>query len=1060
MVEEKENKNRFIANPYIIGIPIEEPEKFFGRKDLFAVIQDNLRQNVQLISLYGQRRIGKSSVLKQIPKNIDRDSQEFIFVNFDCQDATNCSIHELIHKIARAIVEKLKKDKEQIDIPSEEKLKKDIKIFQNQFLFPVYRLLNNAKLILLLDEFDVLIEDETAYKEVISWIQSLLKHDKQLFIIVVVGRHIDKLDTLDTLLSFLKKAPNQEIGFLDKDSTEKQITKPAEGILKYEPEAISAIFQLSAGHPYFTQVICRTLFNVARERDKWTITRTDIESIVNRVFQDDDAHAGLAGFWEGRMLPEQVILSVVAEAQKRAIENHENILEEPLNLLRSYGVITETLTDVPNQLAKYGFLYNAPHRIKIELVYRWLVKNHSLKDEIKELEKIEQDNVNKLLSVADDLRQRGDFQTLQIYEQALALNPNNFTTVKSLAKEYLKVENFDKAFELLMRAYQFYSISNMQEMVLQPLLSLAEEYLKGQNFDKALEIYTLCYKIAPEISKDGLLNVREEYGHYLIIQEKLDQAQEQFQQVLAIAPQRVHSQKKLKEVSVFKNRILPIPESISASESNDSVNVADNNVTPMVPNRRSRISGNIVFRSLLAIATIPILGFGGYQFFRTCPAGQQKNLGFFCIADTSRISRGDRTFFNITNIFRDQGIAAFKQGNYQQAVELFDKAVAANRSDPEVLIYSNNARALQQGSPLTLAVAVPADNRTGNAQEMLRGVAQAQNQFNRNRGLSGRLLEIVIANDSNDPEKAKQVAQELIKDQSILAVIGHNSSEVTQAVLPEYGQAKLAVISPTSTSIFLQNPVFFRAVVSDEAAGKKLAEYTYKNLKLKKVVIFANPKNPYSDGLREVFTKHFERLGGEVVRPPMIDLTLNTFDAEKEVPSSLSKYGAEAAMLFPNVTYTEIGINIAKVNELLKNNPSNTQKRALKLLGGDSLYSDEMLRRGGKAFEGIILSVPWFRGTQKAELFAQQAQQQWGGEISWRTATSYDATKALIKSLSSNASRNTVLENLQNVTLSSNETSGDGLRFTPERERQGEPILVQVKDEKFNNLPEQVMEFK
>jgi ABC-type branched-subunit amino acid transport system substrate-binding protein len=72
-----------------------------------------------------------------------------------------------------------------------------------------------------------------------------------------------------------------------------------------------------------------------------------------------------------------------------------------------------------------------------------------------------------------------------------------------------------------------------------------------------------------------------------------------------------------------------------------------------------------------------------------------------------------------------------------------------------------------------LAAAVPADNNPNIAQEILRGVAQAQHQFNQKNGLNGRLLEIKIANDAGQPEQAKQVAAELVKDQSILGVIGH-----------------------------------------------------------------------------------------------------------------------------------------------------------------------------------------------------------------------------------------------------------------------------------------------
>jgi branched-chain amino acid transport system substrate-binding protein len=253
----------------------------------------------------------------------------------------------------------------------------------------------------------------------------------------------------------------------------------------------------------------------------------------------------------------------------------------------------------------------------------------------------------------------------------------------------------------------------------------------------------------------------------------------------------------------------------------------------------------------------------------------------------------------------------------------------------------------------------------------------------------------------------------------------------------------------------LNNPVFFRAVSSDESAGKKLAEYTYKSLKLKKAVIFGNPTNSYSNSIREIFTNQFEKLGGEVVRKPLIDLTSPTFDAEKEVAKSVYGDHAEAVMLFSNTQKLDITLKIAKEitkrNETLKT--QNSPRRELKMLGGDNLYQGEILNSGGKNVEGLIIAVPWFRETSQAQSFAKKADKQWGGAISWRTATSFDATQALIKALSNNPSRSTVLKGLANVSLTASETSGYPLKFTSEREREGQSILLQIKQGQFTMIP-------
>jgi branched-chain amino acid transport system substrate-binding protein len=643
-----------------------------------------------------------------------------------------------------------------------------------------------------------------------------------------------------------------------------------------------------------------------------------------------------------------------------------------------------------------------------------------------------------------------------------------------LAEEYLKIGQLNQAHKFYKRAYQFYSINNKQETVLQPLLNRAKKYSDEENIEQALEIYVLAYQIYTENSKHPLIataedyghqltesskdalkytliETAEDYGHQLILERKWTDAEAQFKFVLEIDRERKISQQKLKEIQVLKSKT-----NLNVEDTNTNY-VPVNKPSPTMPKWLNRSS---ILRASLGLAGIVVIGLGIPQVFRTCPTGERKELGVFCVVDNTiinaRISRGNSTFFpEINNIPRDKGIQAFKKGNYQEATVLFNQAVKANQNDPEVLIYYNNALARKQGSPFTLAVVVPLDKNQddrNNGREILRGVAQAQDQFNQKNGLNGRLLEIVIANDSNT-EKAKEVAQELAKDASILGVIGHSSSDATRAAIPEYEKAQLAVISSTSSSIFLNNPVFFRAVNSDESEGKTLAEYTYKNLKLKKAVIFANPNSPYSNSIREVFTNQFEKLGGEVVRKPLIDLTATTFDAEKEVAKTVYGDKSEAALLFPDTQSTYIALKIAKEiskrNETLRNNSQNSPRRELKMLAGDTLYKGETLNNGGKNVEGLIIAIPWFRGTSQAQSFAKKAEKQWGGAISWRTATSFDATWALIKALSNNPSRSTVLGGLENVSLSASQTSGYPLKFTPEREREGESILLQVKGNQF-----------
>ena len=394
------------------------------------------------------------------------------------------------------------------------------------------------------------------------------------------------------------------------------------------------------------------------------------------------------------------------------------------------------------------------------------------------------------------------------------------------------------------------------------------------------------------------------------------------------------------------------------------------------------------------------------------------------------VSEGDRVLFGGTgNKSRDDGIEAFRNGNYTDAIEYFERAVFSSKNDPEVQIYLNNAKAAKQGSPLKIAAVVPINEREASAKEMLRGIADAQTEFNDAEGVRGRLVQIIIANDYNNPNIARGIAKELASNSEVLGVIGHNSSDVSKAALAEYEKANLVMISPTSTATHLKSDYFFRTVPSDTASGQKLAGYARKT-GVEKVAIFYDSNSDYSKSLREAFESSFKQLGGSVLRA--IDLSSQSFDPQQEI-KKFENQQVEAIALFPSTKTTSTAIGIARANtELLG--------QKLTMLGGDALYSSDTLNNGGTAVNGLIIAIPWFAQSQP---YAKKAYQRWVGTVNWRTAASFDATKALLKTLSIDTDRVSVAQNLQSINLRANETSGEPLSFA-NGESKVDPVLVQI----------------
>ena len=970
------NSARNKRNPYIVGRAISEPELFFGRQSLFQFITDNLNNEEHVILLHGQRRIGKSSIIVQIPNFVGEE--EFVFVLFDLHHKARLPISQVLQDLATKIVEDLKLESDRVTIPTIAELKTEIKSFSNNLLPAIYRTLDDKNLVLLLDEFDVLHNDDTnsADKHFFGYLKALIDEQKKLFIIPVIGR---KLEDLPNLLELFKGAPNYKIGLLDEYAAKLLITRPAQGSLEFDKEAIEAILKHSAGHPYFTQALCFALFQQARERDNWKVTATEVENVLEEAIEL--TQGGLAWFWDGLPIPEQVVFSAVAEAQQREINGEDSFTfpKKPLMLLKESGVEqVEKLSPALDRLMENGFL-NEAGKVTVELVRRWLVKAHPLRQAVFTLEKLNPEAEN-IYAIADKLEQQSKRQNaLTLYEQTFDLNPNHFSA----------------------------------------LFVLAEEYLDSKDFAQAVKLYTRAYQINRSRNQEGLVRSLLGYGNELWSQQKpknMELAREQFKRVIEIEPDNLQAQEKLLKIQGFES------EQRLRSEKK-----------PRRIPLRTIVGSAVVASSILA-------GIGFWFGLNYCPSGQSRVNGV-CIADelSRRFSSGERTLFSDkSNPNRDFGIQAFKDGKYSQAINLFRKARDDDRKDPEVQIYLNNAKARLVGNPFTLAVVVPVDGARTNAEDMLRGVADAQTEFNKAKGLNGRLLEIVIVNDGNDPKKAASVAQQLASNPDILGVIGHNTSSATDAALDEYEKESLAIVSPTSTSTYLFSKVFFRTVPSNEKLGKKLADHA-KSKGIEKVAVFYNPDSTYSNSLQQAFTRQFAEQGVD-----SIDMSPPNFNPDNEVKALRGK--VDAIILFPNVALTSLAIEIARANSKLP------PEQRMHLLGGATLYKSDTLTGDKNAVEDLMLVIPWFAQTP----YADRAKETWKGQVSWRTATSYDATQALINALieafkipSSNVDRENVLQALKSTELRSSQTSGDILKFSPNGDRLSEPVLVQVKNGRF-----------
>jgi branched-chain amino acid transport system substrate-binding protein len=439
--------------------------------------------------------------------------------------------------------------------------------------------------------------------------------------------------------------------------------------------------------------------------------------------------------------------------------------------------------------------------------------------------------------------------------------------------------------------------------------------------------------------------------------------------------------------------------------------------------------GILVFLGLLGGALWVTSQFMGNK---TQSTGQTETLNS---SQSERLSTGEVLLIAENSTPQKQeAVAAIAKGEYDTAISALEASLQKQPNDPETLIYLNNARIGKEKS-YTIAISIPYsakdEGTKGAAKEMLRGIAQAQKEVNEAGGINGTPLRVAVVTETNEPDSTEKAAQLLVKQPDILAVIGHFGSGASLAAAKIYEQEKLVMISPTSTSTELSQSgqYIFRTVPSDNFTGKALARYMVENLKKQKAAVFFNGENGYSKSLRDVFTESLFSNDGEVIGE--FDLNEPNFKAE-EVYQQAQQRGAEVIVLLPNSATLPQTFAVIKAN-----------RGRLPLLGGDSPYRSTTLQEGGTAAKGMVLAVPWHIAADRTTNFPKMARQLWGGDVSWRTAMTYDATQALIQALKEAQDRPGIQAALANPRFSAPGASGT-VRFLRSGDRNQRTQLVQI----------------
>lgn len=476
----------------------------------------------------------------------------------------------------------------------------------------------------------------------------------------------------------------------------------------------------------------------------------------------------------------------------------------------------------------------------------------------------------------------------------------------------------------------------------------------------------------------------------------------------------------------------------------------------------------------------------------------------FCIYQINEIKKrtslGENHLLLYADFNKKDGINYFKESKYVDAKNKFSEALLGEKNDPESLIYLNNAKAAiwQESSglePYVIATSVPAGGNMDIALEILRGVAHAQNNLTLKveedcidkisnkyiagckSGIKGRPLQIMIINDDNDKETAINIAKYLsynitkyLNNKEVIAVVGHNASEVSSGTAIEYQKGKLIMVSPTSFALnfevldtdFLERKeenYVFSVAYSHEVLMEKIVQQMISDLNQKTPKLLLCYDAISFD--QKSFKKSFEKFASEGT------IELFGFDPKNKVPNKNSGSNSELTWnsildklsdwlnfkidkvsescdfskdlelssvldqaISENVNTLFIASHVNRIGDsfaLLKKLQANNRYKNLKIFGSPTLYTNKTLSIGKNFASGLTIATTWFppdsKNAKESEYY-DEAKTLWddplGIGITWRTATAYDTTNVIIEGLNLANGEKSSRESLQKELSSEN----------------------------------------
>jgi type I restriction enzyme M protein len=366
------------ANPYITGNPIDIKRKdmFFGRDDLIETIARQLGpvQTGNSVLLEGNRRVGKTSILKQLEANPEISS---IWIPVYCsfQGGTGAdgklgmptnevyrlltrrlglTVHKAGHDVPLATARTVVDTRNfrigfsaQIQAAFNEEAD-SFDVFES-YLIEILETVKPNRILFLLDEFDKIkegIESGITSPMVPENFRYLIQSHSEIAMVFSGSKRLKELREgyWSALFGIGRRVP---VGSINMESARFLVTEPVRDILTYTDEARDLIVRLAACQPFMIQSLCNYVFEDCVYSGDRIVTTEVVDRSSSQLVVENEHLASLwdlAGTDAARLALYTVadlengpdiadIATIEANLVLQGVELDEELLEATLDVL-------------------------------------------------------------------------------------------------------------------------------------------------------------------------------------------------------------------------------------------------------------------------------------------------------------------------------------------------------------------------------------------------------------------------------------------------------------------------------------------------------------------------------------------------------------------------------------------------------------------------------------------------------------------------------------------------------------------------------------------------------